>query len=68
LITNARNERATFLGTSIGISGHQTFSHTFGYATINAKTIRFEIPKKRIDKKLSEAGFIKNGIPSPRFL
>jgi len=68
LITNARKDRALFLGTVIGIGEHQTFNHTFGYASRNAKTIRFEIPKQRIEKKLTEAGFIKKGISYPRFI
>ena len=68
LITNASKDKALFLGTSIGIAQHQSYSRTYGYSTRNAKEIRMEAPKNRIIKKLTESGIMKDNKASPRFL
>lgn len=69
LITNARNDKAIFLGTSIGIGHHTTFSLSkAGYIKRNSKEIRLEAPILRINRKLSETGILKGNIPLPKFL
>jgi nicotine oxidoreductase len=68
LITNARKEKAIFLGTSIGISQHQSYSRTYGYSTRNAKEIRMEAPKNRIIKKLNESGIMKGDVAIPKYI
>jgi len=68
LITNASKEKALFLGTSIGIAQHQSYSRTYGYSTRNAKEIRMEAPKSRIVNKLTESGIMKENKASPKFL
>ena len=68
LITNASKEKALFLGTSIGMAQHQSYSRTYGYSTRNAKEIRMEAPKNRIIKKLTESGIMKENKAAPKFL
>ena len=69
LITNAKDERALFLGTEIFRRKHQSFTFSqFGFIKRNGREVRLEAPKQRIMKKLIKAGFIINGEPSPRFL
>jgi hypothetical protein len=69
LITNAQKEKATFLGTTLGRGRHTTFSLSkSGHLKRNSKEIRLEALLDRINKKLTEAGFISNKIPKPRFI
>ena len=68
LITNAKDERALFLGTEIFKSRHQKFSRKLGFASRTSKEIRLEAPLERVIKKLTEAKFVKNHLPLPRFL
>jgi hypothetical protein len=69
LITNAKSDRAMFLGTSIGRAVHRTYSlGRSGHIKRNALEIRLEAPLDRISRKLTEAGFLKNKIPVPKFL
>jgi hypothetical protein len=68
LITNARAERATFLGTEIYKSQHQAFQHRHGFAIRANREIKLNAPIRRVTKKLTEAGFMKGGISQPKFL
>ena len=69
LITNARSERALFLGTSLGRSHHTSFSlGRSGHSKRNIQEIRLEAPLIRINRKLTEAGFLNGKNPCPRFL
>ena len=68
LITNANDGKALFLGTKIFRSQHQAFSRNSGFVRRIGREIRLEAPLDRIIKKLTEAKFIHNGIPNPRFL
>lgn len=68
LVTNANKGKALFLGTSIGIAQHQSYSQTYGYSTRNAKGIRMEAPKTRIIKKLTESGIMEEDKAVPKFL
>lgn len=68
LITNADKDKAIFLGTSIGIAQHQSYSRTYGYSTRNAREIRMEAPKKRIVKKLNESGVMKGELAIPKYI
>jgi group II intron reverse transcriptase/maturase len=69
LITNARQNRAIFLGTSISRGLHQTFNYSLGsFARRNNRDIRLEVPLDRIHKKLNDVGFLKDKTPIPRFL
>lgn len=68
LITNANSERALFLGTEIFRTRHQKFSRKLGFPTRTSREVRLEAPLERIVKKLTEAKFVKNEIPLPRFL
>nr|YP_010836049.1 hypothetical protein QLP54_mgp17 [Phyllosticta yuccae]WGC90064.1 hypothetical protein [Phyllosticta yuccae] len=68
LITNASKEKAIFLGTSIGMAQHQSYSRTYGYSTRNAKEIRMEAPKNRIIKKLNESGIMKGELAIPKYI
>lgn len=69
LVTNARQNRAIFLGTSIKRGLHQTFNYSLGsFARRNNRDIRLEVPLDRIHKKLNDVGFLKDKTPIPRFL
>jgi group II intron reverse transcriptase/maturase len=69
LITNAKQNRAIFLGTSISRGLHQTFNYSLGsFARRNNRDIRLEVPLDRIHKKLNDVGFLKDKTPIPRFL
>jgi len=69
LITNARTDKALFLGTNLLRASHQTLSSSrFGFVKRNGRDIRMEASLDRVYKKLSEAGFVKDRIPIPRFL
>lgn len=69
LITNAKEDKAMFLGTAIYRKRHQTFSSSqFGFIKRNGKEVRLTAPKSRILIKLTQVGLIKNGEPAPRFL
>jgi len=69
LITNANENRAVFLGTEIFRLRHQSFSSSqFGFLKRNGREVRLEAPRLRIAKKLTNAGFLKDNIPVPRFL
>jgi len=69
LITNARQGRAIFLGTSIYRGIHQTFNYSLGsLPPRNNREVRLEVPLNRILKKLNEVGFLKDRTPIPRFL
>lgn len=65
-ISHSGTEKALFLGTLIGKSHHR---HTIsGQKVRQSLDLRFEAPLSRITKKLTEAGFIKGGVPYPKFL
>jgi group II intron reverse transcriptase/maturase len=69
LITNANLNRALFLGTKIGRAHHRTYTlGRSGYPKRNSLEIRLEAPLDRIRRKLSDTGFLKGNIPTPRFL
>ena len=68
LITNASKGKALFLGVKIYRSRNQNFSRIAGFVRRIGKEIRLIAPIDRITKKLKEAKFLTNGIPSPRFL
>jgi len=69
LITNAKQGRAIFLGTSLGRGLHRTFNYSLGsFARRNNREIRLEVPLSRIHKKLNDVGFLKDRTPIPRFL
>lgn len=67
LITNARTGKALFLGTKLLRASHQTLSSS-RFVKRNGRDIRMEASLDRVYKKLSEAGFVKDRIPTPRFL
>jgi group II intron reverse transcriptase/maturase len=69
LITNARHERALFLGVKICKKTHQTFTKIGSFKRRNGIDIRLEAPLDRIRRKLTEAGFVNGaGVPIPRFV
>jgi len=68
LITNANNGKALFLGTHVFRSRHQTYTKYRGTLKRAGREIRLEAPMERIAKKLTEAGFIKDNVSTPRFL
>jgi hypothetical protein len=69
IITNARLNRAIFLGTSIGRSRHKTFNKSLAsFIRRNNREVRLEVPLDRIKKKLNDVGFLKDKSPIPRFL
>jgi hypothetical protein len=69
LITHLQTNKALFLGTLIGRARLRTFTRkSIGQAVRNSLRLRFEAPLDRITKKLTEASFIKNGRPAPKFL
>lgn len=69
LITDAKTSRTIFLGTSIGRAQHRSYSASgLGNRKRNALEIRLEAPLDRINRKLTETGFMKNKVPIPRFL
>ncbi|KAG2216630.1 hypothetical protein INT45_007205 [Circinella minor] len=68
LITNARDEKALFLGTRIFRSHHQGFVEKYGFTQRVGQEVRLEAPLDRISKKLTEAGFLNDGLATPRFL
>lgn len=68
LITNATNEKALFLGVSIGRASHRTYSKFYGFPRRNVLEIRLEAPLGRINKKLTKAGFLKGKMPVPKLI
>lgn len=69
VITNAKSEKALFLGTRIGRARHTSFSRgKDGNLKRNGKIIRLEAPLERIKKKLKETNFMESNLPAPRFL
>lgn len=69
LIIHSSTGRALFLGTEIFRARRNTFCRDVkGKVIRNARRVRMEAPKWRIVKKLTEAGFVKNGRSVPRFL
>lgn len=67
-ITNSRLERASFL--SINIKKFKTlhYRRVKGRPTRTAEALRMTAPIDKIVGKLKTSGFIKNGIPVPRFI
>nr|YP_010977144.1 hypothetical protein UYH45_mgp21 [Daedalea dickinsii]WNZ34349.1 hypothetical protein [Daedalea dickinsii] len=68
-ITNINKDKVLFLGTSISRSHHRryTMMHV-GTTKRLGLGIRLEAPLNRIRQKLTSAGFIKNGVPNPKFI
>jgi group II intron reverse transcriptase/maturase len=67
-ITHVGREKALFLGVLIGRSHHRYFRDIRSGSQRMALTLRMEAPLSRVTKKLTEAGFMSNGKPAPRFL
>lgn len=68
-ITSINKGKVLFLGTSISRSHHRryTMMHV-GTTRRLGLGIRLEAPLDRIRQKLTSAGFIKNGVPNPKFI
>ena len=69
-ITNINSEKATFLGTDIIRAKEYTYARTYhnNYLKRNSKKLRLLAPIKRIEKKLSEASFMREGDSHPKFV
>lgn len=69
-ITNINSEKATFLGTDIIRAQEYTFARTAhnNHLKRNSKKLRFLAPISRIEKRLTEAGFMKEGNSYPKFV
>nr|QTG38659.1 hypothetical protein [Ganoderma sp. TQC-2021a] len=68
-IANINNEKVLFLGTLISRSKHRRFTMmNVGTTRRLGLGIRLEAPLDRVRRKLTDAGFIKEGIPSPKFI
>jgi len=68
-ITNMNKNKVLFLGTYIFRSHHRRFTRiNIGSKRRLGFGIRIEVPLDRVTKKLTLAGFIKYGIPWPKFL
>jgi len=68
LITNARYEKASFLGVRFGLSKHRTYNKFRGYLSRNKFNIRFEVPLELIKKKLTNTNFLKGIKSQPKLL
>lgn len=66
-ITNASKEQAKFLSVRIKRSGHETYSLKSNVLTRNVKNMRLTAPIDKVTDKLALNGFMKNGIPYPKF-
>jgi biopolymer transport protein ExbD len=66
-ITNAKEENAEFLSVRIKRSGHTTYTNLGGFSRKNVKNMRLTAPIDKITKKLTNAGFLKEGTPNPKF-
>lgn len=69
-ITNTNLDKALFLGTEIMRAKEYTYtrpSHNH-YLKRNSRKLRFLAPISRIEKILSDAGFMKNGKSYPKFV
>lgn len=70
-ITNLHTDSAFFLGTTIKFTRHVGFSHTQQSSLKQRKIgprIMLTAPIQNIRKRLTEAGFIKNNNPHPKWL
>lgn len=69
-VTNLNSGAALFLGTYIRRATEHSFTRS-GHKNIlkrNSRKIRLEAPLSRILGKLKDAGFIRNGVPSPKMV
>lgn len=67
-ITHVGRAKALFLGVLIGRSHHRYFRDIRSGSQRMALTLRMEAPLSRVVKKLTDAGFMSNGKPAPKFL
>lgn len=69
-VTSLNDDAVLFLGTKIFRSNHTSFSRIGSYRRLkrNKLGIRLEAPLNRINEKLTQASFIKDGKSSPKFL
>jgi len=67
-ITNAGKEQAEFLSVGIKRSGHETYSLKNNVLSRNVKNMRLTAPLDRVTKKLASNGFMKDGVPYPKFI
>jgi len=69
-ITNINHEKATFLGTDIIRAKEYTYTRTThnNHLKRNSKKLRFLAPMNRIEKRLTEVGFMKEGNSYPKFV
>lgn len=67
-ITNTNNEVARFLSIDIKRFQHTTFRRVKGRLTRITDSLRLTAPINKIVEKLKNNGFIKDGVPCPRFL
>lgn len=69
-ITNVNSQKATFLGTEIMRAQQYTYSRTShnNYLRRNSRKLRLLAPMNRIERKLTEANFIREGLPHPKFV
>lgn len=66
MITNCREDAATFLSTVIKRGAH--FRRSQGRLKRNVRNIRLTAPLERVTKKLSAGGFLKENEPTPKFI
>jgi group II intron reverse transcriptase/maturase len=68
-ITNINKEKVLFLGTTISRSQHRRYTRMqVGTTRRLGLGIRLEAPLDRVRQKLTDAGFIENGKPHPKFI
>ena len=68
LITNVNNDRATFLGTNIFRTQSTTYGRRKrGFLIRDNRTLKLTAPMDRVLEKLTKAGIIMGGKPSPKF-
>jgi group II intron reverse transcriptase/maturase len=69
-LTNLQKSKALFLGTELSRSNVRKYSRVSSSSSTKRLPLglRLTVPLLRIMQKLSQAGFLKNGVPSPKFL
>lgn len=67
-ITNANKEDAEFLSVRIRRSGHETYSLKNNVLSRKVKNMRLTAPIDKVTKKLTSNGFMKGGVPYPKFI
>ena len=69
-VTNINSDRALFLGTEIMRAREYTYARTSHnqFLKRNSKKLRFLAPISRIEKRLDDAGFMRNGKSFPKFV